>query len=105
MDQLPLSRDTLRALTNEALAKKELAKKAVQQQIAANFVEQTFKPRVLRMAKEGQSQLEIPIMYSMMDVLPELLEAVHAAFPGISVTCKQTEGYSLSKESIYLDWS
>lgn len=100
----PTTRADLRALTAAALEKKAAAQKVVQQRMAANLVQQTILPRVLRSAEEGLYQLEFPITYTTKEILPELMEAILAALPDVTLTCRMLTEHS-TRYTILLDWS
>lgn len=98
------TRSELRALAAAALEKKAAAQKLSQQRLAANLVETSIKPRVLRAAQEGLYQLEFPVTYSTKEILPELLEAIVVALPDVTLTCRMETEYS-TRYTILLDWS
>ena len=102
MNPTPIRRAELVGYAVEFAVKKRATQAAINQRMAADLVENVLKPRVIRTAKEGGYQLEFPIMYSTKDILPEVMEAVGAAFPDLKTTLKGLETHT---PALVLDWA
>ena len=97
---LPITRAELHGYMLAYEEKRRIEEKLQHVRQATELVQGVIAPRVVALAKLGQSELRYPIYgYSTKHYLPEILEQIHIARPDITLQVSETT------DEIHLAWA